>query len=369
MQKEGNSTKYSRLKDYLKEEILKGRIKPGEQIPSENSLAEKLSLSRHTVRKAVSMLAAEGYLITEHGRGTFCADRSKMRAETKNIGVITTYISEYIFPRVIQGIDRVLSENGYSIILKNTGNDTEKEAVYIEDMLDKNIDGLIIEPTKSALFSNNLELYDALDRYGVPYVFIHGSYQRLEDKAQVVLDDTAGMYSAVEYLAKLGHKDIVGIFKADDIQGINRHKGYARALSEYNLPYNPDNVVWFHTEDRETGPYAAIKSIFGSRSRVDAVACYNDEIAFRVLGTLTEMGISVPNEVSVTGFDDSYFSSNSPVKLTTVNHPKDRLGEAAAQLLLDMLKDSERIKNPIKKIIVPELVIKDSCISRNQAVK
>ena len=140
--------KYYKLKEYLKQEILMGRIKPGEQIPSENALAEKFSISRHTVRKAISILVNSGYLHSEHGRGTYCTDRSIKRNNSRNIGVITTYISEYIFPKVIQGIDSVLSKNGYSIILKSTNNDIANEYLCLEDMLEKNIEGLIIEPTK-----------------------------------------------------------------------------------------------------------------------------------------------------------------------------------------------------------------------------
>ena len=105
-----DGTKYAKLMEYIKDEIIMGRIKPGDQIPPKITLALKLSLSRHTVRKAISMLANEGYLYTEHGRGTFCKDRSISRTNSRNIGVMTTYISEYIFPRVIQGIDSVLSE-------------------------------------------------------------------------------------------------------------------------------------------------------------------------------------------------------------------------------------------------------------------
>jgi len=364
MQKENNQTKYSKLKEYLKEEILMGRIKPGDQIPSENALAEKLCLSRHTVRKAVSMLVNEGYLYTEHGRGTYCADRSKMRSKSKNIGVITTYISEYIFPRVIQGIDRILSDNGYSIILKNTGNDTAKEAVYLEEMLEKNVDGLIIEPTKSSMFSNNLNYYKALDIRGIPYVFIHGYYQQLEDAAQAILDDEAGMHSAVQYLVKLGHRNIAGVFKADDIQGINRHKGYARALTESGLPYNADNVIWFYTEDRQIKPQVSVRSLFENKHKIDAIACYNDEIAFRIFETLRDAGVNVPDDVSITGFDDSFYSENCPVKITTVNHPKEKLGETAALLLLDMIGDDDYLDGHVKKIIIPELVVKHSCKER-----
>lgn len=364
MQKSDNQTKYYKLMEYLKGEILLGRIRPGEQIASENMLAEKLSLSRHTVRKAISMLVNEGYLYTEHGRGTYCMDRSRKRNDSRNIGVITTYISEYIFPKVIQGIDSVLSGNGYSIMLKNTNNNTEKEALCLEDVLQKNIEGLIIEPTKSALFSNNLQYYEALDKHHIPYIFIHGYYQKLESKSHVLLDDAKGMYSAVEYLTGLGHKKIVGIFKADDIQGLERHKGYARAISEAGLPYNPDQVIWFHTEDREVKPYNVIRQMIENKSGVDAIACYNDEIAFRVYELLNSLGVKVPEDISITGFDDSYFSANCPVRITSVNHPKEKLGEAAAELLLEMLKDNNYLDNPVQKIIVPELIIKESCIKR-----
>lgn len=364
MQKGDNQAKYYKLMEYLKEEILMARIKPGEQIPSENLLAEKLSLSRHTVRKAISMLVNEGYLYTEHGRGTYCLDRSRKRNDSKNIGVITTYISEYIFPKVIQGIDSVLSASGYSIMLKNTNNNTEKEAQCLQDVLEKNIEGLIIEPTKSALFSNNLKYYEALDNHHIPYIFIHGFYQQLEEKSHVMLDDAKGMQCAVEYLAKLGHKKIAGIFKADDIQGLNRHKGYAKALSESGLPYNPDEVIWFHTEDRDVKPYSVIRQMVEAGDGLDAVACYNDEIAFKVFEMLTGMGVKIPEDISITGFDDSYFSANCPVKITSVTHPKEKLGEAAAEILLQMLKDDDYLKHPVRKVIVPELVIKDSCIKR-----
>ncbi|HEX2927807.1 MAG TPA: GntR family transcriptional regulator [Ruminiclostridium sp.] len=365
MQNNENRSKYYILMDYLKEEILMGRIKPGDKISSENALAEQFSLSRQTVRRAISILVNEGYLNTEHGSGTYCVDRSKRRSSSKNIGVITTYISQYIFPNVIKGIDSVLSSNGYTIFLKNTNNNTEKEARFLEDILGKNIEGLIIEPTKSALFSNNLKYYEALDNHNIPYIFMHGFHQQLENKPYLILDDAQGMFSAVEYLVKLGHKNIVGIFKADDAQGLNRHKGYARALNEGGLPYDPDNIIWYHTEDKDKKPYTEVRRMITEKRSMDAIVCYNDQIAFKVYELLSEFGIKVPEDISVVGFDDSYYSESCPVKLTTVSHPKEKLGEAVAEMLLQMLNDQSLQKNPIQKIIIPKLVIKDSCCKRN----
>lgn len=364
MQSGSNQAKYYKLMEHIKEEILMGRIKPGDQIPSENILSKEHSLSRHTVRKAIAMLVNEGLLYTEHGKGTFCLGRQRKRSDSKNIGVIATYISEYIFPRVIQGIDDVLSRDGYSIMLKNTNNNTANEANCLQDFLSKDIEGLIIEPTKSALFSDNLKFYEAFDKHRIPYVFIHGYNMQLEGKSHVILDDAAGMVSVIEYLAKLGHKNIIGVFKADDIQGINRHKGFAKGLIKVGLSYNPDNIIWFHTEDKEVKSYTCISQIIKEKKDVDAIVCYNDEIAFRAYELLLKLGVKVPQDISITGFDDSYFSENCPVKLTTVNHPKEVLGQEAANILLEMLKDDNYQNNPIQKVIEPKLVIKDSCIQR-----
>ena len=123
----------------LKQAIMSGSIKPGEKLPSENELSDRYHISRHTVRKALSILINEGYIEAEHGRGTFCSQRMGHMKNSRNVAVVTTYISDYIFPRLIQGMDKVLTENGYSIILKNTANSRTKEERVLEDILTKDI--------------------------------------------------------------------------------------------------------------------------------------------------------------------------------------------------------------------------------------
>jgi len=356
--------KYLQLKDYLLEEILMERIKPNEQIPSENELAEKFSLSRQTVRKAISILINEGYLYSEHGRGTYCTDRRKKRKDGGNIAVIATQITEYIFPKLIQGIDNIVHDHGYSIVLKNTKNNAAREAYCLEEMLKKNVDGLIIEPTMSALYPQNVKYYEAFDKSNIPYVFIHGCYRSMEDRPCVAVDDVAGMYKITEYLLKLGHRSIVGVFKADEIQGISRHIGYAKALAHYGVLYDPDKVIWFFNEDKSTIPYSAVRKMLDTGVSFDAVACYNDQIAFKMVHTLQQAGLAVPEDVSVTGFDNSYLAINCPVKLTTVNHPKDQLGKEAAEMLFRIIESNNISKNVEKKIIIPDLVIRDSCRQR-----
>lgn len=361
MTQEPGQAKYAQLKAHLKEEIFMGRLGSGDKIPSENELSSSLGMSRHTVRRAISLLVNDGILYTEHGRGTFVRDRSIRRGESRNIGVVTTYISEYIFPQVIQGIDHILSENGYSIILKSTNNDPAKEAQCLSDLLEKQIEGLIIEPTKSALYSDNLRFYEALEMQKIPYIFIHGHHQQLDNRPEVLLNDQSGMYKAVAYLASLGHKRIAGFFKADDIQGLNRHKGYAKALADSGLTYDPDLVVWFHTEDRETKPISALMKLMREDVSVDALACYNDQLAIMLINFLQQEGYRVPDDISVTGFDDSFLAQTGSVKLTSITHPKERLGEVAAEWLLEILGNDPKPGRELHRVIEPELVIRDSC--------
>lgn len=95
----------------------------------------------------------------------------------------------------------------------------------------------------------------------------------------MLMDDAMGGYLITKYLIDTGHKSIIGVFKSDDIQGQNRHKGYVKALQEAGIPYEPDHVIWFYTEDRAIHPYEAIKQMAESGVPMDGVVCYNDQIA------------------------------------------------------------------------------------------
>ncbi len=364
MTKESGKAKYYILMEQLREKIVSGKIKPGDKLPSENELSGEYSISRHTVRKALSILENEGYIRAEHGKGTYCIKRSK-QTSSKNIAVITTYISDYIFPRLIQGIDNVFTESGYSIILKNTGNSRKREAECLEDILTKDIDGLIIEPSKSEIYCRNMDKYQVLDQRGIPYVFIQGIYPQMKDKPHILMDDVQGGYLLTKHLAELGHKYIVGIFKADDTQGNGRHKGYVKALQESGIPYDPDKVIWFHTEDRGVKPKIALEGLLNKGDSIDAIVCYNDLIAVEIIEFLSSKGLRVPEDISLTGYDNSFIAESGGVKLTTISHPKERLGEMAAELLLEKIAGIEDEESKVARIIKPELIIRNSCALKN----
>ncbi|HKM21242.1 MAG TPA: GntR family transcriptional regulator [Lachnospiraceae bacterium] len=366
MARENGQSKYYILMDNLKKDMSNGIIKAGDRIPSENELAAKFQVSRHTVRKALSILENEGLIEAIHGKGTFCVERLRMNGSAShNIAVITTYISDYIFPRVIQGIDSVLTREGYSIILKNTGNSQKNEAKALEDIMTKNIDGLIIEPSKSEIFCRHMNQYEALDMMKIPYVFLQGTYPQMKQKPNIVMDDVEGTYLLTKYLIELGHKHIIGIFKIDDSQGMARHKGYIKALNEAGMFYNPDNVILFHTEDRSKKPAAMVKQFVESKMEMDAIVCYNDQIALEVIKALEVYNLKVPEDISVTGYDNSLIAENGPVKLTTISHPQEKIGEMIAELLLEKIRSIDDKDSKIACIVKPEMIIRESCKKRN----
>ena len=184
----------------------------------ERSFLQKMSFhrnSRDTVRKALGILEQDGYVEAFHGRGTYCSENMRHIKNSKNIAVVTTYISDYIFPRLIQGMDNVLSESGYSIILKNTANSRQKEARCLEELLKKDIDGLIIEPSKSEMICKHRNLYQNLDKFEIPYVFIQGIYSEMRDKPHILMDDADTAF--------LGHGNREGSF-GDRIHGRREHR-------------------------------------------------------------------------------------------------------------------------------------------------
>lgn len=364
MGKNKGEMKYHTLKEKLKNEILSGVYQPGDKIPSENHLSEELGLSRHTVRKALAILEEEGYITAVHGKGTFCTGRVLHKKGSKNIAVITTYISDYIFPRLLQGINKVLSENGYSIIFKTTENSRHRETECLDDILKKDIDGLIIEPSKSEIVCRHPKLYQTLDQYDIPYVFIHGIFEEMKDKTHILMDDCKGGYLLTSYLIKMGHQHIAGVFKADDHQGRERHKGYVKALQEAGYPYDPDMVVWFHTEDRQIKPVKSIERMINEQKKMDAIVCYNDQIAFSIIGGLHKIGVSIPEDISITGYDNSMLAHQHPLSLTTITHPQEKLGEMAGQILLEKIQGDAKKNSKTLYLLEPELVIGNSCKQR-----
>ena len=350
--------KYLKIVNWIKQQIAEEALTVGDRLQSENELSTAFSLSRQTVRQATSILENDGILERRRGSGTYVAStRIVQRAVTMNIGVITTYLDDYLFPRVIRGIDQVLTRNNYSMQLAITYNKVENEMKILEAMLEKGVDGLIVEPTKSGLPNLNAELYKQIKRQGIPCLFIHACYQGL-NFPYVAMDDYACGKAAVDYLMEKNHIRVAGIFKADDIQGHLRYAGCAGELKKNKVLLQEDSIVWFTTEDLDSDVVENFEQrILKRLDGCSAVICYNDQIALRVMDLLARNNKSVPEDISVISFDNSNLATLGPVGLTTFTHPKEELGRVAAENLMKIIH-KEQFEMNVK--FKPELIERDS---------
>lgn len=358
MNDDSEKPKYQKLKEHIVGIIKAHELKSGEKLPSENELAEKFVISRHTVRQAIGELVAEGWLYREQGKGTFVRKSTDEKInKAKTIGVITTYLNDYIFPSIIRGIEGILSKDGYSIMLSCTYNMHDKERICLENLRNQDIVGLIVEPTKSVLPNPNLDLYRELNEAGVPVLFIHGYYKDF-DSSYVIEDDIGAGYLATKHLIEQGHTKIGGVFKMDDIQGHSRFIGFQKAHMEARLKFPDSRIFWFNTDEMDAKVEGdRVKNIVNILSDCTAIVCYNDQVTIKVLNAIRENGLNVPKDISLVSFDDSQLADAFEVKLTTVAHPKEQLGEEAAKAIINMI---EHTKNHYEVKMFPELIVRGS---------
>lgn len=349
--------KYRIVAEWSKEHIAGEQLRPGDKFYTEDELRKRFGVSRQTIRQAVGLLEQEGILERRRGSGTYIS--GKTGAETlppsKTIGVISTYVDNYIFPAIIRGISDVLLENGYAVRLSLTNNRVENESRALNLLLNGNMAGIIAEPTKSGLPNPNKELYRHIQERKIPLIFFNAYYPHM-NCPHICLDDRLAGKMAAEYLIGAGHKKIAGIFQSDDRQGHLRYDGFVRALRSAGLEVNSSDILWFTTEDI---PFLGedIGRVRRYLGDCTGVVCYNDQIACTVVTELLKQGVDVPRQMSVVGIDGAEIGLACPVPLTTLAHPMEKLGETAAQNILKL------IENPAFKASVdfaPRLIERQS---------
>ncbi|MFC4323902.1 GntR family transcriptional regulator [Litchfieldia salsa] len=357
--KERSTPKYLLLKQEILSWIQSNKLSVNEKIPTENELANQFQLSRHTVRQTLGELEKEGWLYKIQGKGSFVSKREIFKGnDLKMIGILTTYISDYIFPHIVRGAEETLRSKGYRLQLSSTDNDKVKEKENLEMLIEQPLTGLIIEPTKSAQGNPNLEYYLSLHNNNIPYLMINERYPELSCPC-IKVDDELGGFMAAEHLINLGHKRIMGFFKTDDIQGVNRLKGFMRAHQNYQVNLIASDVVSYVTEEKNNKPTnKALEALKEKEDRPTAFVCYNDELAIKLLEVLRQEGLTIPSDLSIVSFDDSLLATATEVKFTTLSHPKAEIGKKAAEILLSMIENPS--SKPSDIVFSPELIIRDS---------
>lgn len=356
--------KYVTIKKDIQKKIEDGTYILGSKIPSEFELREIYGVSRHTIRLSINNLVNEGYVIKQQGSGTYVSDAYKSKVmipkanSTKKIGVITTYLSDYIFPSIIRGIEEKLSEYGYSLLLYSTKNDVMNERNALESMIEQEVDGLIIEPTKSNLMNPNLNYYLSLVEKQIPLIMMHAGYEEL-NLPVISIDDAEAGRIATEHLIEKGHTNIGMITKSDDIQGKNRLKGYLKALYDAKLTFSGDSILQFDTEAKPNLT-ELIREMLSKENLPSSFVTYNDEVAVVLIEELKKAGLKCPEDVSIVSHDNSFISDTlSAVKLTSINHPKEEMGKKAADLVMNSIEKKVYIQSYAFK---PELVVRDSVL-------
>lgn len=352
--------KYLMIVDWVKEYITSKGLKPNERFLTEKQLCEIHGVSRQTVRQALMLLESENVIVRVRGSGTFVGNRSSVSSPVSvrgSIGVISTYFSDYIFPHIVTGVESVLGTAGCTMQLAITHNQVYEETQALESMLANGVQGLIVEPSKSALPNPNMDLYAKLRREKIPLVFFNAKYP-WADQPCVAMDDEAAGRTVTDYLFDCGHTKIAGVFALDDMQGHKRYSGFMQSCLAHGIRESERNVIWFATSERNDIFSYTQDKLLGLLKDKSAVVCYNDKIAVKLLKLCRDNGIRVPEDISVVGIDDSRYASICEVPLTTVHHPQKKLGEAAARLLLDMIEGREM--SPGDMLFTPELVVRES---------
>ena len=350
------TAKYMHIVSWAIEQFTTNKFHSGDLFLSEVALGQQFSVSRQTVRRAMEELEKKGYITRIQGRGSFVNDiimslKQNEQTKVKTIGVVATYIDDYIFPGILRGIEGFLAKRDINMQVKFTKNTIAGELYALQQMLDSDLDGLLVWASKSGLPCINLGMYNTIRQRDIPLVFIDSFYPEVS-APRVMLDDEQVGYIATKHLIDMGHRNIACVLSHSVIQGHLRYRGYIKAILEAGLPVEDEKTFWYSKENQNE--ILNGQNIINGLSDCSAVFCFNDQLAMQLIERLRKNGKKVPEDISIVGVDNCELSSICA--LTSIIHPKEHLGEAAAELLLSMVNGREG-KNKLYK---PELVQRQS---------
>jgi LacI family transcriptional regulator len=277
--------------------------------------------------------------------------RSLRKSETKIVGVLVPNVNNPFFAELVVGVEECCRLAGYSVFLCNSDNDPKRQQQYMRTLLEKRIDGLLLSSAGDAA-----ALARIFKLATVPSVTV----DRLVPGARadrVSVNNADGAYKAVKHLLDLGHRHIACISGPAEFEVTGeRVDGWRRA--QMDMGVTPDESLLIESDFSSAGGYEAARSLLRARSAMTALFASNDMMALGALRAAAEMGLKVPQQLSIVGFDDVELSSFVYPALTTVGCSIKELGREAARVLIDRIENPAA---PLKDVLLtPRLVVRES---------
>jgi LacI family transcriptional regulator len=277
--------------------------------------------------------------------------RSFRRQRNHTLSLVVPDITEPFFAELAQHVGAEALKNGYSLVLGNSAHSQETERTFVQALNERRVDGLLLVPTSAA---------DPVPNSARPRVLVID--RELPGLDVVASDHLGGVNVAIEYLFELGHRLIGYIAGPQDLPPLRqRYAGYASRVREIlsQLGLKPDRYV-------RTGPYvyefgyeAAVSLLQETTPRPTALMASSDQQAIGALRACADLGVDVPGDVSIVGFDDIPLASLVTPRLTTVRQPIDDIATVAVERLLERLDAPNRRRRRI--LLGTELVVRASC--------
>ncbi|GGF36016.1 LacI family transcriptional regulator [Halobacillus andaensis] len=265
-----------------------------------------------------------------------------IKKKTSTLGLIIPDIKNIFYGELTRAIEDQAHQHGFNVILCNTDNDLEKEAEYLNFLLRKGIDGIIFSTPEV----NDRNIKEVMkNRPDLPMILLGSQVENVK-LDEVLVDNFEGGYQATEHLLEYGHQRIGYIGgQKDSYATVERYKGYCKALEDHSLQPT-DHYVRLDEFKIHSG-YHKGKELLALPDRPTAIFAGNDAIAVGVYKAARELDISIPDELSVIGFDDSQFAEIVAPELTTIRTPTADMGEKTVELVVKIITEGKNFKETI----------------------
>ncbi len=278
--------------------------------------------------------------------------RSLKNNNTRTLGMVIPNNSNPYFAEIIRGVEERCYGAGYNLILCNSNDDVERQALYLRVLAQKRVDGLVFVASGS-----DAVVRATLDDIAMPMVLLDREVAGVGEGDLVEVNHTVGGEMACRHLLELGHPRVACISGPPGLSpSSKRRAGWKNALESAHVERTESDLA--RGDFTARGGYLAMQSLLKHRPRPSAVFVCNDLMAFGALAAIGEAGISVPEQISIVGFDDIELAAFSAPPLTTVAQPKLQIGTLAAELLLERVETGRREARRV--ILEPQLKVRGS---------